>query len=99
VLKQVNPSYALRMAGMAVATTTLISFWVLGVVMLLRQEKELSRLEILRQLRAIRQREPILTRVFLRGLREYIKRDFHPWQRDNLAIARQILAEVEGAAA
>jgi predicted metal-dependent hydrolase len=97
VLKQVNPSYALRMAGMAVATTTLISFWVLGVVMLLRQEKGLSRLEILRQLRAIRQREPILSRVFLRGLREYLKRDFHPWQRDNLAIAREILAEVEAA--
>jgi predicted metal-dependent hydrolase len=97
VLKQVNPSYALRIAGMAVATTTLIGFWVLGVTMLLRQEKELSRLEILRQLRAIRRREPILTRVFLRGLREYLKRDFHPWQRDNLAIAREILAEVEAA--
>lgn len=99
VLKQVQPSYALRIAGMAVATTTLIGFWVLGTTMLLRQEKGLSRLELLRQLRLTRQRQPILRRVFLRGIKEYLRPDFHPWQRDNLAVAREILAQVDEAAA
>lgn len=99
VLQKVRPSYALRVAGMAVATTTLIGFWVMGAAMLLRQEKEVSAREIFRQLRVMRQREPILKRVFLRGLREYLRPNFHPWQHDNLASARRHLASLSGAVA
>lgn len=99
VLKKVNPSYALRMAGMAVATICLLSFWTIGATMLLRQEKDLTLREIARQLFRAQQRQPILRRVFLRGLREYLRPSFHPWDNDNLAVARKHLAELESAAA
>ena len=98
VLQKVRPGYALRMAGMAVATLTLIGFWVVGATMLSRQEKLAAR-EVLRQLRQMGQREPIVRRVFLRGLREYLRPDFHPWQRDNLAVARRYLDAMREAAA
>ncbi len=99
VLQKVRPGYALRIAGMAVATLTLIGFWVVGATMLIRQEKGLSQLEVLRQLRQMGQKEPIVRRVFLRGLREYLRPDFHPWQRDNLAVARRTLDAMREAAA
>lgn len=98
VLKQVHPGYALRMAGMAVATTLLIAFWITGTTMLIRQEK-LPLREIVRQLFRTQKREPIVRRVFLRGIREYLRPSFHPWDNDNLEMARQNLAALEGAAA
>ena len=99
VLKKVNPSYALRMAGMAMATMTLVAFWATAATMLIRQEKDLSRRDIVRQLFAVARRESIVRRVFLRGLREYVRPGFHPWQKDNLEVARRFLDEIRGAAA
>lgn len=99
VLQQVDGSYALRVAGMVVATGTLIGFWVLGAAMLLRQEQGLTLRETLRQLRAAMQVNPLGRQVFARGLREYLRRDFHPWQTDNLALARSHLERLERAAA
>jgi hypothetical protein len=98
VLKQVDDGYALRMAGMALATALLIGFWTLGTAMLLRQEK-IGWLEALRQLRRARKANPIGSRVFVRGIREYLRRDFHPWHNDNLELARRTLAELERTAA
>lgn len=92
VLKAVRPSYALRMAGMALATVLLGSFWFAGATMLLRQEKGLGLRAITRQLWATQRREPIVRRVFLRGLREYLRPSFHPWDNDNLDLARRNLA-------
>lgn len=99
VLHKVDPSYSLRVAGMVVATGTLIGFWFLGAAMLLRQEQGLTLPIILRQLRAAMQANPLGRRVFARGLREYLRRDFHPWQTDNLALARRYLERLERAAA
>lgn len=99
VLQRVDASYPLRVAGMFMATTTLVGFWFLGAAMLLGQEKGLRLREILRQLRASMQQNPLGRRVFLRGMREYLRRDFHPWQTDNLALARSYLARLERAAA
>jgi uncharacterized protein len=79
VLRQVDPSYALRIAGLAYATTTLAFFWVWGAAMLMRQERLGSR-EVRRQLGAMRREDPIVRRVFLAGIRQYIRRDFHPSQ-------------------
>lgn len=95
VLQAIAPSYPLRVAGMFMATMTLIGFWALGSVMLLRQEEGMTLREGLRQLRAAMTVNPLGRRVFLRGLREYLRRDFHPWQTNNLALARQALARVE----
>ncbi len=99
VLQAVAPSYPLRVAGMFMATSTLIGFWFLGSAMLLRQEEGLTWREGLRQLRASMQANPLGRNVFLRGLKEYLRRDFHPWQTDNLALAREHLARVEQALA
>ncbi len=63
--------------------------------MLLRQEEGLTWREGLRQLRASMQANPLGRNVFLRGLKEYLRRDFHPWQTDNLALAREHLARIE----
>lgn len=98
VLQAVAPSYALRVAGMVLATTVLIGFWTMGSVMMLRQEPGLGLREILRQLRVSMEVNPLGRRVFARGLREFLRRDFHPWQTDNLALARGWLARMERAA-
>jgi predicted metal-dependent hydrolase len=86
VLQQVNPSYLLRLAGLAVATATLGGFWAWGAVVLLRQDE--ARTSAPRYLSRAG-RPPIIRRVFLRGIRAYIRKSFHPAQAplDHLAAA------------
>jgi predicted metal-dependent hydrolase len=50
--------------------------------------KEAARAEMAR----LRERSPIAKRVFLRGIREYVRRDFHPSDNDNYHLARDFLA-------
>ncbi|MBK9072858.1 MAG: metal-dependent hydrolase [Myxococcales bacterium] len=97
VLAAVAPSYPLRAAGMAYATASFMAWWVAATAMLLRQER-LPRGELRRQLREARQRHPIVKRVFLRGLREYFARDFHPNQRDTYPLAQAFFADDKAAA-
>lgn len=75
VLQKVNPSYALRLAGLAIATTTLAGFWAWASVTLLRQDGD--RKKASRYLSS-KERPPIIRRVFLRGIRAYIRKSFHP---------------------
>jgi hypothetical protein len=91
VLREVDPSYALRMAGLAYATATLAGFWIWATVMLLRQEK-LGWRELLRQLGEMRRQDPVLRRVFGKGIRQYIRRDFHPSHNANEHLARDWFA-------
>jgi predicted metal-dependent hydrolase len=88
VLQTIDPSYALRMAGLAYATVLLGGFWIWGTASLLRQER-IGGLGAVRQLREQGRRDPIVRRVFLRGIREYIRKSFHPNQNPNgeLAVA------------
>lgn len=99
VLQKVDRSYGLRVAGMALATAALIGFWALGTAMLLRQEPGLTLREKLRQFREMQRVNPIGRQVFLRGIREYLRPGFHPWQNDNLALAREYLGSVGRATA
>jgi predicted metal-dependent hydrolase len=80
VLHEVDPSYALRIAGLAYATTMLGAFWLAATIMLLRQEK-LGFRATLRELGRMRKSDPVIRRVFIAGIRQYIRRNFHP--RDN----------------
>jgi hypothetical protein len=90
VLARVRPDHGLRMAGMALAATTLCAFWMLAVVLLVWQDPERGR--VIRELFGRRRwRESILGGVFVRGIREYARRDFHPSQRHNLDLARTYL--------
>jgi predicted metal-dependent hydrolase len=96
VLAKVNPSYALRMAGLGMATVMLASFWAAGTLVLLKQDgitwRELraERRELEKQ-RAARGGKSIAQGVFARGIREYLRRDFHPSDNPMDAYAREFL--------
>jgi predicted metal-dependent hydrolase len=100
VLQAVNPSYALRMAGLALATLNLAAWWMVATAMLLHQDGVTPR-SARREMKAIRAHtakmerpeEPIFSGVFTRGIREYARRDFHPRQHDNYALAAAYLAQ------
>jgi predicted metal-dependent hydrolase len=94
VLKKVNPSYGLRMAGMAVAIVTLSGFWMAALAVLLRQDGVDVRV-LKSELRILRDHNPVGERVFGRGIREYVRRDFHPSHNDNYGLARDFFASLE----
>jgi predicted metal-dependent hydrolase len=91
VLRTVDPSYALRVAGLAYATVMLGAFWLWATTMLLRQER-LGLRGTLRELGKLRQRDPVIRRVFVRGIRQYLRRDFHPNDNQNDHLARDWFA-------
>jgi predicted metal-dependent hydrolase len=88
VLQKIDPSYALRIAGLVMATVLLTGFWTWGAVTLLRQDG-MTWKKFVGELRSApeEKRDPVIRRVFLRGIRQYLRRDFHPSQNqnDNLA--------------
>lgn len=92
VLRTVNPSYALRMAGLAVATACLAGFWALGTTALLLQE-DVPRARLRADRQYVKQHRAGRD-VFLRGIREYMRRDFHPSQSDTDRLADEYLASV-----
>ncbi len=98
VLQKVNPSYPLRLAGLAFSTLMLSSWWMVGTLMLLRQDR-MSLSDIRAELSAMKARrgeqDGIARRVFLRGIREYLRRDFHPNDNDNYQIAADYLGAME----
>lgn len=91
VLQRIDPSYALRVMGLLYATVTLGGFWLWGAITLLRQDG-VSLRAALAELRAMRQRDPIIKRVFVRGIRQYLRRDFHPNQNDDRDLAAKWFA-------
>jgi predicted metal-dependent hydrolase len=91
VLQKIDPSYALRIAGLVWASVTLVSFWIAGTAMLLRQDRMNLR-DTAESLRAIGKRDPIMQRVFLRGIRQYIRPDFHPNDNHNEHLAAEWFA-------
>jgi len=86
VLQKIDPSYALRMAGLAFATLMLGGFWVWGAVTLARQDK-LTLRGAIAEARALRKDDPIVRRIFVRGIRSYMRRDFHPNDTDDKDLA------------
>jgi len=86
VLQKVNPSYPLRIAGLAFSTVMLGSWWLAGTLLLLRHER-VSLAELRAEIAGMRatrgEQDGIARRVFARGIREYLRRDFHPSQNDN----------------
>lgn len=104
VLKEVAPSYALRVAGLFVGASTLAAFWLYATGDLLKQEGSSLR-EAHRELTELRERrgeagepivgDPIGTRIFLRGLLEYLRPGFHPTDRDHSALIAKTLARLE----
>lgn len=103
VLQRVAPDYWLRVRGLLIATALLMGWWRLATAMLLQQDG-IDRRERLAQAKALRaqHRAALAERgvagrahlgrdVFWRGIREYVRRDFHPDQRDNYHLAEDYL--------
>jgi hypothetical protein len=95
VLKQVNPSYAVRIGGLALATMNLAGFWLAASIMLLRQEGLSPRQIVadLRRLRASGKTAPSPARVMARGILAYLRPSFHPADDDNWHLAAAYVAE------
>jgi predicted metal-dependent hydrolase len=80
VLQQVNDSYELRLAGLAVASTLLFGLWTIGAASLLAQERLKPR-RLMREMKARREfREKHKTPDFGRAMAAYLRRNFHPSQ-------------------
>lgn len=77
VLQRVDPSYPLRVTGLAVATTLLAGFWIAGTAMLLAQDREGLR-RVKREAPELGERNPFGKRVFGKGIAKYLRRDFDP---------------------
>jgi len=91
VLQRVDPSYGLRLAGLAMASATLAGFWLAATTSLMLQEEDIVG-EFHRGRHQMKDRHPF--GVFSRGIRAYIKRDFHPSQATHLdEIAARYLRE------
>ena len=99
VLMDVNPSWLLRAAGMALAASALVYFWREGTRTLLRQEG-IGEEEALARIKAIRATSgrDFNRDVLLKGVVEYLRPGFHPWQVDDLHKAEAFLATLEGGA-
>lgn len=93
-LKRINPSYRLRMGGLVMATATLGGFWVAATLMLLAQEGAITREDLAKHRELTRDKPSLGASIFARGIREYIRRDFHPSQLSNEHLATEYLAEV-----
>jgi predicted metal-dependent hydrolase len=102
VLKAVHPSYALRVAGMGLASLTMGAFWVQATRALLAQDGMTLR-EAARDLGSLREEgaragrhtsKPIVTRVFVRGILEYLRPSFHPNDKDHRRIFEETLARL-----
>jgi hypothetical protein len=98
VLREVNDSYALRVAGMAMAASLLSGFWVLGTATLLAQDREAGAARILRDWRSMRRKQrkayPDRKPVFSEGIRLYLRREFHPTDAQIDHLAGEYLASV-----
>lgn len=91
VLQRVDPSYALRVAGLAMAAPLLAGFWIAGALTLLAQD-DVPREQLWRELQAMRGRD-VFGGVFGRGIRAYLRRDFHPLENPIDELARDYLAK------
>ena len=93
VLQKVAPGYGLRVAGIALATACLGGFWTLATAMLLTQDREAGVGRILADWRAVRENDRKRS-VFVEGIVDYLRPDFHPSQSDIDALAARYLEAV-----
>jgi uncharacterized protein len=93
VLKTVAPSYPLRLAGLAMASLCLGGFWIAATTTLLAQEPGLGLSRLRKDARQARANLGDDS-VFRRGIREYMRRDFHPSQSDIDHLAADYLESV-----
>jgi len=77
VLREIDPSYALRVAGLALSGALLGGFWIAATAMFLRQDGASLR-QLRDELKALGDRNPFGERVYGAAIRSYLRRTFHP---------------------
>jgi uncharacterized protein len=82
VLRAVNPSYALRVTGFALASSLLFGLWTAAAVTLIAQDDAPPRkvLKAIRARRRARKANGIAPTDYGKAVRDYLRRDFHPSQ-------------------
>ncbi|MCA9604930.1 MAG: metal-dependent hydrolase, partial [Myxococcales bacterium] len=97
VLQEVDPRYSVRIAGLVIATTQLVGWWMVATRMLVEQEG-LTKEEIRRyraDAKRLRQQGGGLDLEVIRtAFVEYLRPGFHPDQRDDYALAKDYLASI-----
>ena len=98
VLREVDPRYSVRIAGLVIAITQLFGWWFVASTMLITQER------LSRQERRTHRTAATQARLRFEGRRrfelfeaailDYLRPDFHPDDRDDYALARDYLASV-----
>ncbi len=86
VLQMIDPSYLLRILGLLYATVTLGGFWIWGALTLMKQDGVTWK-SARAEMNQLRRHDPIVRRVFVRGIKQYLKRDFHPSDNDDAELA------------
>jgi uncharacterized protein len=94
VLQRVAPSYALRLLGMFFATITFVGSLAVGTIVLLWQDGELLRRRSWKEGARFFFVQPRFLAKYLSALRAYLRRQFHPDQRDNGYLAKEVLARL-----
>ncbi|HJL16358.1 MAG TPA: metal-dependent hydrolase [Sandaracinaceae bacterium LLY-WYZ-13_1] len=98
VLREVDPRYSVRVAGLVLATTQLLGWWMVATAMLMAQE-DLSE-EERRAHRAEAERVRLekegrqRLELFRDAILDYLRPSFHPDDRDDYALAREYLERV-----
>jgi predicted metal-dependent hydrolase len=81
VLNEVNPSYELRIAGLAIASSLLFGLWMVASGMLIVQDKASRPTRLAKEMKARREfREQHQAPSFSKAFLKYLRRDFHPSQ-------------------
>ncbi|MEM9188447.1 MAG: metal-dependent hydrolase [Myxococcota bacterium] len=106
VLQEVAPAYLWRLLGLLVAAGMLSYFWSRATQMLLRQDglrkedadRDIEAFQRWRGTLGIQERD-IGRDVFWRGIKEYLRPSFHPWQNNNAHLIADFLAALDGSSA
>jgi predicted metal-dependent hydrolase len=97
VLMAIDPRYSTRVIGLAIGASCLAGFWLAGTLHLLEQERKKDGLgairKHLRDLQPFRKTFGKRKPVFVSGIREYLRRDFHPSKNQIDDLAREYLAQ------
>jgi len=91
VFQNVTKSYPIRLIGMLLAYTFVLGFVNLGLIMMLHQDKKLLNIKVWQEMvQFLFIKEKFVFRVFLNSL-EYLRKNFHPSQKDNLFLVRKVI--------
>jgi uncharacterized protein len=87
VLAKVDDSYVLRIAGLLMASATLVPFWFAAAVMLMRQDRDVPLSALLADRRRVKQVDEKGGGQLVAAFLEYLRPDFHPDDRDDAHLA------------